>query len=363
MKKKLNVNFFRVRCRELSGDWEGGGKLYGSAQPGSSTKPSITDDVLLSELASGADIKNLDEKLYKELEALHDAGIRTIYNLLDHSHNDTISRNPLLIKYLWENHFADTKYITEIHGTSTSVENAEAHSQAQIELITNDAAARINNGENILVHCLGGTGRTGAILAAIYMKLKNIPDADQAVGYVRTHYNPSAIDNAKQHESLQRFALRLEFTQTLSLPSINTLRPKRAHSSRTEAAESAKQSISFPDLVGAPYKQSTKDLNILLAEPTSAKVFGRDSEQRAGVYTDAHEHSSTESTCELPAELRLYKKSNVSMPAEAMTSPLPSSHALRSKHHDLRETADSRTEPVSIKLPQLRSKTNKPRYR
>ena len=72
----------------------------------------------------------------------------------------------MLIKQIWEsNMFKNTRYITEIRGVSTAIRDFGPPSPEQLELITDDVIEKLGQGEHVLVHCLGGIGRTGTILS------------------------------------------------------------------------------------------------------------------------------------------------------------------------------------------------------
>jgi len=58
------------------------------------------------------------------------------------------------------------------------------------------AFERAKNGERLEIGCIGGLGRTGTVLACMTI-LSGVP-ADQAVNWVRTNYNPSAVETVEQ---------------------------------------------------------------------------------------------------------------------------------------------------------------------
>jgi len=57
--------------------------------------------------------------------------------------------------------------------------------------------------ECVEVACSGGRGRTGTALACLAI-LDGVPAAD-AVGYVRQHYNPRAVETPWQRRFVARF--------------------------------------------------------------------------------------------------------------------------------------------------------------
>lgn len=57
--------------------------------------------------------------------------------------------------------------------------------------------------ERVEVVCNGGHGRTGTALACLAV-LDGVPNAD-AVGYVRHHYNPRAVETPWQRRYVMQF--------------------------------------------------------------------------------------------------------------------------------------------------------------
>jgi protein-tyrosine phosphatase len=67
-------------------------------------------------------------------------------------------------------------------------------------------------GERVEVACWGGNGRTGTALACIAI-LDGVP-VEQAVGWVREHYRPHAVETAAQQRYVRRFGTTQNTTQT-----------------------------------------------------------------------------------------------------------------------------------------------------
>ncbi|MDQ0791881.1 protein phosphatase [Streptomyces sp. B1I3] len=59
-------------------------------------------------------------------------------------------------------------------------------------------------GERVEVACAGGRGRTGTALACLAV-LDGVP-ADEAVGFVRRHYHPGAVETPWQRRYVRQFA-------------------------------------------------------------------------------------------------------------------------------------------------------------
>ena len=58
-------------------------------------------------------------------------------------------------------------------------------------------------GERVEVACFGGVGRTGTALACLAV-LDGVP-CDEAVGHVREHYDPHAVETPWQRRFVRRF--------------------------------------------------------------------------------------------------------------------------------------------------------------
>ncbi len=181
------------------------GKLAGSAQPGSN-KISNKDALILEEIKLSKPLYDLeiDSELKDDLNFLYQEEIRIIYNLI----SPPSIRKSQLIKYIWENQHPNTKYIND---PKIEIQDFGAPTQEQLLFLTTDILRRLKNGENILVHCQKGLGRTGTILAAIYMRQNNLYDADIAINYIRSTYSPHAIETKSQVESLVKFGASLKF--------------------------------------------------------------------------------------------------------------------------------------------------------
>jgi len=67
-----------------------------------------------------------------------------------------------------------------------------------------DAFLRARRGELVEVGCLGGSGRTGTVLACMAV-LAGVPPAE-AVSWVRSAYRPTAVETAEQEAWVDWFA-------------------------------------------------------------------------------------------------------------------------------------------------------------
>jgi hypothetical protein len=69
------------------------------------------------------------------------------------------------------------------------------------------AFARARGGDLVEVGCIGGSGRTGTVLACMAV-LAGVPPAD-AVDWVRHSYRPEAVETAEQEQWVAWFAGRV----------------------------------------------------------------------------------------------------------------------------------------------------------
>lgn len=67
-----------------------------------------------------------------------------------------------------------------------------------------DAFGRAQRGELVEVGCLGGSGRTGTVLACMAV-LAGVPAAE-AVAWVRANYRPGAVETINQENWVRWFA-------------------------------------------------------------------------------------------------------------------------------------------------------------
>jgi hypothetical protein len=67
-----------------------------------------------------------------------------------------------------------------------------------------DAFGRAQQGGLVEIGCLGGSGRTGTVIACMAV-LAGVPEAE-AVAWVRAEYQPSAVETAEQEAWVRWFA-------------------------------------------------------------------------------------------------------------------------------------------------------------
>jgi atypical dual specificity phosphatase len=66
-----------------------------------------------------------------------------------------------------------------------SIEDYGAPSLQELDHVLNYISRQIDNGKPVMVHCSGGKGRTGTILAAYLIKKRNVLNAYQAIYTLR----------------------------------------------------------------------------------------------------------------------------------------------------------------------------------
>ena len=187
-----------------------GGVLSASSQPGYDTKAEQRDkDAAMFESLKNNSrtfddvLKHMaNDPVIAELKAVHDAGITKIYSFA-HENNE---RNPELLKRLFEGMFPGSQYITKIGDIEIAMEDWRDPKVEQLNCIASNVIEDLKASQNVLIHCGYGEGRTGMVLAAIWMEATKNYDVAQAIHVVRKHYLSGAIETPRQCDVLRGFA-------------------------------------------------------------------------------------------------------------------------------------------------------------
>jgi protein-tyrosine phosphatase len=142
-------------------------------------------------------------------EELHTLGIRTILSLE--------RKNCPLIAEKWSTYGQDYKHITSNQVGSFFIEDFEAPSMSVLDAIVDTVLESVNNKQPIYIHCRGGYGRTGTILAALLMKKRDY-EPTQALYFVRSYYSRRAVESPEQEACLTEYANYLK-PQQENMPS------------------------------------------------------------------------------------------------------------------------------------------------
>jgi atypical dual specificity phosphatase len=113
----------------------------------------------------------------------------------------TIKEKPLPSEWFSGRNSNDVK-IDYFH---ISVEDYGAPSLEELDYVVNYISRQIDNGKTVMVHCSGGKGRTGTILAAYLIKKERVDlTADQAIKRIRKLYGES-IQSSSQEMILSKY--------------------------------------------------------------------------------------------------------------------------------------------------------------
>lgn len=164
------------------------GKLSGSSHPG--FRKNATNEESL-------------RYILDDLKFISDQNIKYIYSLTPD--NEPIKHH--LIQSIWQNNFKDSHYVTEINNISLAVEDFNPPTQKQLDIISVDVIEHLKNGDNVLIHCTMGIGRTGTLISGVYMRAFGIHNAQEAITYIRENYLSGAVETDSQIEALENFKI------------------------------------------------------------------------------------------------------------------------------------------------------------
>lgn len=139
--------------------------------------------------------RDRDRSVEEDLRVIQDESIRRILCLITEDEFETYGVSDLKAKYASAG--LDVRYMPI---RDQSVPAAEPLAQA-LDWIDKSVAA----GERVLVHCVGGLGRSG-LLAAAYLIRKKSMSAGEAIEAVRSARGPRAVETRRQEEFLEDLA-------------------------------------------------------------------------------------------------------------------------------------------------------------
>jgi atypical dual specificity phosphatase len=97
----------------------------------------------------------------------------------------TIKEKPLPSEWFKSNSSSSTGDRRQIDYLHLSIEDYGVPSLEELDHVVNYISRQIDNGKPVMVHCSGGKGRTGTILAAYLIKKRNVLNAYQAINKLR----------------------------------------------------------------------------------------------------------------------------------------------------------------------------------
>ncbi len=138
--------------------------------------------------------KDMERDLIEDIETIKENGITHVFTLVTHEE---------LRKHGVSNLVQSLKR-EGIICTHIPIKDQGIPTKEQINLLNQAIDNAINNQEKILIHCVGGLGRTGTI-AALYLRYANGMDAEKAVNIVRNSRSQRAIESREQMSLVEGF--------------------------------------------------------------------------------------------------------------------------------------------------------------
>ncbi len=146
---------------------------------------------------------------------------------------------------------------------------------AQTTDFCRDLAARIRDGERLVVHCRGGLGRAGLIGACVMLASGRCRSAEEAITWVRA-CRPGTVENRLQEAYIEQVAAHMELPLDAHHGHLSRIAGAPLHSDETRQlrGRGAVWGLAVADALGAP-------VEFLSAEQISRR-HGRVSEMMAG---------------------------------------------------------------------------------
>ncbi|WP_133131347.1 protein-tyrosine phosphatase family protein [Legionella yabuuchiae] len=168
----------------------------------------FAEDVFKKKFFAGSHPAWDKSKELENLTELYTLRVKVIISL-EEEYTDSISK-------IWPNFGEGYRHITKSENVNFFIPDFEAPSLIQLETIVNFILKEIDNEQNLFIHCRGGLGRTGTILAATLIQKKDMTSSD-AIQYVRQNYSEYAIETFEQEAILEAYEKKLsQNEETLS---------------------------------------------------------------------------------------------------------------------------------------------------
>ena len=131
--------------------------------------------------------------LDKDLQALKEQQVASIYCLVEKAELDYYGVADLLQRY--------RKSGFEAH--HYAVVDQKVPSERETREMLESISARLDEGKNVVVHCVGGIGRSG-VIGACYLKSRGL-DSDAAIKTIKEHRSRRAIETQYQEDFVRDF--------------------------------------------------------------------------------------------------------------------------------------------------------------
>ncbi len=150
----------------------------------------------------------------------------------------------------------------------------------ETERVVEEILQRTNRGENVLIHCVAGRGRTGLLIACIAKRVLQLQTGRQAIDWVRK-FIPGAVERQVQEQFIEKFLSR----QTKEEEPIAL--PKPAISESSHVKDAPLSGLPKSDPLHLAYDPSALEMGLLREReqtedsPSRRPLLSREREQQA----------------------------------------------------------------------------------
>ena len=109
-----------------------------------------------------------------------------------------------LLSIIWKGFDLKNNHVTKVGHKDIFIEDFSAPHVNDLDILCSFLHTLLQKGDKIFIHCRGGMGRTGTVLAALYMKINKV-NAPVAINYIRSIYSEYAIESHKQINVLSKY--------------------------------------------------------------------------------------------------------------------------------------------------------------